>query len=917
MYKFSLEIKKVFISLIIGLVFIFSFLQFFTRPAHAASGINRFINFQGKLVNNPSATNVSNTSYTVVFTIYDNPSGGTALWTETQTVTTADGIFRVALGSVNPIPSNFNFNWSNLYLGIKVNSDAEMTPRVQLAAVPYAFNAQQVAGLTVQDTAGNASTSGILQVANGKTVKFADAFTTAGAVTLGSNTDNITFNTNGATTLTLPTSGTVCTTVSCLASDPFWNHNLGALFPNNSTEDLLIGGQSTTSALFSYTGIQSSGHQTIASVSGSLIIMPNNGYGGNITAAGSIVGVGVNSGAGLLQGTGGITLTGIANINTTGSSNTSIGNSSGSFQLTSTGLNITTGGAITGASSIALGTTPAAAGVLRIPNATYITARNAVNSGDINLVQVNASNLVAFGANLAAFTLGGAITGNSQNITGLGTINGLAITADTGTITTGIWNGTAITYQYGGTGFNSYTQGDLIYASAANTLSKLSITGSSGQCLTSNGTVPSWGSCGSSTGVNWWNELAGALSPVNINDDLLIGGQSTTSALFSYTGIQSSGHQTIASVSGSLIIMPNNGYGGNVGIGTTTPKDNLTLGNGTSESSLGLMSSLTNGLFFSTYQNTAYLSINRRSSDGSFVNTGYGAASIGFASTTSGGYFDFNTANTPNTNPSFAMRINSDGNIGIGTQTPKAKLDVNGTASVAGSFTFANGTGTIQASQNSGLTIGGNTTGQITISPSNGTGIVTVGTATNGLTFDIANGGPTYNGTAQPVKKITLSPEYAGATLTAFNGLSTETNITGSMTSDTDTATDANNYYSWVATSGTQQFYVVAVRVTLPQDFSSWPASNAVVINYVTQSTTGTNSSVQARIYNDSRTSVYAGSAVASSVAGTWTSTSIGSASLTNWNTAGATAVIYLDMGSASSNYSRIGDIVLTYNSKF
>ncbi|MEK7121770.1 MAG: hypothetical protein AAB857_03630, partial [Patescibacteria group bacterium] len=43
-----------------------------------------------------------------------------------------------------------------------------------------------------------------------------------------------------------------------------------------------------------------------------------------------------------------------------------------------------------------------------------------------------------------ALTLGGAITGNSQNITGLGTINGLAITADTGTITTGVWNGTAV-----------------------------------------------------------------------------------------------------------------------------------------------------------------------------------------------------------------------------------------------------------------------------------------------------------------------------------------------------------------------------------------------------------------------------------------------------------------------------------------
>ena len=89
---------------------------------------------------------------------------------ETQSVTTADGIFRVNLGSVTPFPSDFNFNWDGLYLGIKVNADSEMTPRVGLSAVPYAFNAEKVSGLTVQDTSGNASTSGTLQVPNAKTV---------------------------------------------------------------------------------------------------------------------------------------------------------------------------------------------------------------------------------------------------------------------------------------------------------------------------------------------------------------------------------------------------------------------------------------------------------------------------------------------------------------------------------------------------------------------------------------------------------------------------------------------------------------------------------------------------------------------------------------------------------------------------
>src|SRR4051794_26939397 len=96
------------------------------RQAYAATGINRQINFQGKLTN-PDGTNVADGSYTLVFKLYEEISGGTALWTETQTVSVAGGIFRVALGSVTPIPSNFNFNWSGIYLGIKVGSDSEMT----------------------------------------------------------------------------------------------------------------------------------------------------------------------------------------------------------------------------------------------------------------------------------------------------------------------------------------------------------------------------------------------------------------------------------------------------------------------------------------------------------------------------------------------------------------------------------------------------------------------------------------------------------------------------------------------------------------------------------------------------------------------------------------------------------------------
>jgi hypothetical protein len=60
-----------------------------------------------------------------------------------------------------------------------------------------------------------------------------------------------------------------------------------------------------------------------------------------------------------------------------------------------------------------------------------------------------------------------------------------------GTVASGVWNGTAVTTAYGGTGLTSYTAGDLPYYSTGTTLSKLGI-GTNGYVLTSNGTAPTW-----------------------------------------------------------------------------------------------------------------------------------------------------------------------------------------------------------------------------------------------------------------------------------------------------------------------------------------------------------------------------------------------------------------------------------------
>jgi hypothetical protein len=106
------------------------------------------MNYQGILKD--GSGNLLTGSYAMVFTIYDSASGGTSLWTETQTVSVEAGLYNIQLGSSTALSSSV-FNGSTRYLGVKVGSDSEMTPRVVLVSVPYAFRASiadQVSGLS-------------------------------------------------------------------------------------------------------------------------------------------------------------------------------------------------------------------------------------------------------------------------------------------------------------------------------------------------------------------------------------------------------------------------------------------------------------------------------------------------------------------------------------------------------------------------------------------------------------------------------------------------------------------------------------------------------------------------------------------------------------------------------------------------
>lgn len=280
--------------------------------------------------------------------------------------------------------------------------------------------------------------------------------------------------------------------------------------------------------------------------------------------------------------------------------------------------------------------------------------------------------------------------------------------------------------------------------------------------------------------------------------------------------------------------------------------------------------------------------------------------------------------------------IDAGSNVILNIGNSGTDFNTSGGLTLANSLTVTTGGATVSAG---GLTI---TSGALAVNSDsitsdaelviNASSSVVLGDTTNGLrineTFGSTSG---YLGNARPTKKITLSAEYMGAVLSAFYGAGTDTNITGTMTSDTETTTTNSlmNYYQWNRTNATLHYQTVAVRVTLPEDFSAWTTTNALVVNYVTDTTGTTSNVLDIRVYLESNitTAVASDTGNASGTADTWTTETIddsamdetadGGATEPEWDEAGETAIIYLRMGSASGEHVRIGDIELSYLSRF
>jgi len=102
------------------------------------AGVPSTVGYQGRLYDQNGAP--INSTVSVVFSLYPTTSSATAVWTETQSVAVTNGYFAVQLGAVTAFGTSA-FDGTVRYLGVKVGTDAEMTPRASLASVPYALAA--------------------------------------------------------------------------------------------------------------------------------------------------------------------------------------------------------------------------------------------------------------------------------------------------------------------------------------------------------------------------------------------------------------------------------------------------------------------------------------------------------------------------------------------------------------------------------------------------------------------------------------------------------------------------------------------------------------------------------------------------------------------------------------------------------
>lgn len=366
------------------------------------------------------------------------------------------------------------------------------------------------------------------------------------------------------------------------------------------------------------------------------------------------------------------------------------------------------------------------------------------------------------GANVGDIDSGELLILDRDEITG-GSLTDLDTTAITelGTITTGTWTGTTVATGYGGTGLTSYVKGDIVYASADNTLKQLNI-GSEGRILTATGGIPAWTDVDSALGGDVF--LTGGNS---FDAPAILGTNDTYSLSFETNDI------TRAYITSS----------GNMGIGNTNPGTKLHLGDKSSDPTY--VTGETESMFIE-----GNLEVTGTIYGGAIIGpTSYDEGSVTFIGTD--GYVDQN-------NSQFYWNDTSE-RLGIGTSSPDYKLEVVGTVGIDGDMTFVEeqtiqGTGTLTINPTGNLYFQSDSyyideSGSLTVAKANtekieysGNITINADSSTNTTTVSVTNEDATQVANLQVEGDVDIT----GGKITLANGetIDAETSDTLSFQSD-------------------------------------------------------------------------------------------------------------------------------------
>jgi len=153
----------------------------------------QLLGYQGRLLRADGTAATGTAS--VTFAIHDAASGGSPLWTETQTLGLAEGYYATFLGMVTPPPQGL-FDGADRWLELKIGTEP-LVPRARLGSVSYAATAHdvvggtanvsslEVAGQTVVDAAGRLAGSAKYGAGAGIAVDDASQTISLGTCTAG------------------------------------------------------------------------------------------------------------------------------------------------------------------------------------------------------------------------------------------------------------------------------------------------------------------------------------------------------------------------------------------------------------------------------------------------------------------------------------------------------------------------------------------------------------------------------------------------------------------------------------------------------------------------------------------------------------------------------------------------------------